>query len=68
AKNLPVYLGEFGVIKHTMTKEKGGAVWVTDMFDILKAHNVPFTYHAWVDYWFGVKGNAEMEQVFKESF
>ncbi|MCL1921459.1 MAG: glycoside hydrolase family 5 protein [Kiritimatiellaeota bacterium] len=68
AKNLPVYLGEFGVIKHTMTKEKGGAVWVTDMFDILKAHNVPFTYHAWVDHWFGVKGNAEMEQVFKKSF
>ena len=64
-KNLPVYLGEFGVIKHTLTQEKGGAVWVADMFDILKTHGVSFTYHAWVDYWFGVKGNAEMEQVFQ---
>lgn len=66
-KKLPVYLGEFGVIKHTLTKEKGGAVWAADMFDILKAHRVPFTYHAWVDEWFGVKGNAELEQVFKAS-
>ena len=64
-KNLPVYLGEFGVIKNALTKEKGGAVWVTDMLDILKTHNVPFTYHAWVDYHFGVKGNAELEGVLR---
>ena len=66
-KNLPIYLGEFGVIKGTQTKEKGGFVWVADMLDILKSRGVSFTYHAWVDYWFGVKGNAELENVFKTS-
>ena len=64
-KNLPVYLGEFGVIKHALTEEKGGAVWIADMIDILKSRDVPFTYHAWVDTWFGVKGNARVEQVFQ---
>ena len=64
-KNLPVYLGEFGVIKNALTQEKGGAVWVADMLDILKTHHVPFTYHAWVDDSFGVKGHAELENLFK---
>jgi len=66
AKNLPVYLGEFGVIKHALTEEKGGAVWVRDMIEILKAHRVPFTYHVWeTDDVFGVKGNAGLEAAIK---
>ena len=68
AKNLPVYLGEFGVIKATLADGKGGTAWAADMFDILKSRGVPFTYHAWVDHWFGVKGNAELEALFKATF
>jgi endoglucanase len=65
-KNLPIYLGEFGVIKHAQTKEKGGAAWITDMLDILKTHGVSFTYHVWEkDDVFGVKDNAELEGLFK---
>jgi len=67
-KNLPIYMGEFGVIKQALTKEKGGAAWVADVLDILKANNVSFTYHAWVDVHFSVKGNTELETLFKTRF
>jgi endoglucanase len=67
-RNLPMYLGEFGVIEATFNNEKGGLVWVSDMLDILKARNVSFTYHAWVDGSFGVKGRLELESLFRNKF
>jgi len=67
-RDLPVYLGEFGVIEATFNDGKGGLNWVSDMLDILKAHNVSFTYHAWVDGSFGVKGRFELENLFRNKF
>jgi endoglucanase len=67
-KNLPVYLGEFGVIKFATNDEKGGYVWISDMLDILKSHGVSYNYHAWVDDFFGVKDNANLENLFKNKF
>jgi len=67
-KNLPIYLGEFGVIEATLNKEKGGFVWISDMLDILKTRNVSFTYHAWVDGSFGVKDRHELESLFRNKF
>jgi hypothetical protein len=61
-------LGEFGVIEGTLNKEKGGFIWVSDMLDILRARNVSFTYHAWIDGSFGVKDRPELEAVFKNKF
>jgi len=67
-KNLPVYLGEFGVIEFAVNPEKGGVTWISDMLDILKSHSVSYTYHAWVDGSFGVKDNATLENLFKNKF
>jgi len=67
-RNLPIYLGEFGVIEATFNNGKGGLNWVSDMLDILKARNVSFTYHAWVDGSFGVKGRLELESLFRNRF
>jgi len=67
-RDLPVYLGEFGVIDATFTNGKGGLNWVSDMLDILKSRNVSFTYHAWVDGSFGVKGRLELESLFRNKF
>jgi endoglucanase len=67
-KNLPVYLGEFGVIKFAANDEKGGYIWISDMLDILKSHDVSYNYHAWVDDFFGVKDDANLENLFKNKF
>jgi endoglucanase len=67
-KNLPVYLGEFGVIKFATNNEKGGYTWLSDMLDILKYRGVSYNYHAWVDDFFGVKDEPTLEQLFKNKF
>ncbi|MCL1967761.1 MAG: glycoside hydrolase family 5 protein [Fibromonadales bacterium] len=66
-RNLPVYLGEFGVIEATF-RDKGGLVWVSDMLDILKTRNISFAYHAWIDGSFGVKDRPELENLFRNKF
>ena len=67
-RNLPIYLGEFGVIEATFSREKGGLVWVSDMLDILKTRNISFAYHAWIDGSFGVKDRPELENLFRNKF
>ena len=67
-KKLPVYLGEFGVIKFATNNEKGGYVWISDMLNILKSRGVSYNYHAWVDDSFGVKDDPALENLFKNKF
>lgn len=45
AKNVPVYLGEFGAGRFCFDNNKGGLQYVTDFIDITKSNNVSFTYH-----------------------
>lgn len=52
--NVPLYLGEFGVIKHTFEAGKGGERWVSDMVDLLKKNHVHFTYHVYHEDSFGL--------------
>jgi endoglucanase len=66
--NLPVFLGEFGVIKHTFEGDKGGLKWVEDMVSILRSQGISFTYHAWYDDSFGVRNNAALKDVFGRKF
>ena len=50
----PFYLGEFGLMKPTFTKNLGGDRWVTDMLDLCKKYNVYFSYHAYNEDNFGM--------------
>jgi hypothetical protein len=52
--NVPLYLGEFGVIKYGFENAKGGERWVSDMVDILKQNHVHFTYHVYHEDNFGL--------------
>jgi endoglucanase len=54
AKNVPVYMGEFGVGTPCFQNNKGGLQWVSDMIDIARANNFPFTYHTYHEDSFGL--------------
>ena len=75
--NVPLYLGEFGVIKNCFQDNKGGLNWTADMLDILKKENVHFTYHVYHEDNFGVyygygtpvdpaRANTALIRLFKE--
>lgn len=75
--NVPLYLGEFGIIQHGFKNEKGGLEWVADMLDILKKENIHFTYHVYHEDNFGLyygygkpvdpaQANHALIQLFKE--
>ncbi len=53
-KNVPLYMGEFGVGIECFKNNKGGLQWVTDMLDISKANNLNYTYHAYHEDSFGL--------------
>jgi aryl-phospho-beta-D-glucosidase BglC (GH1 family) len=52
--NVPLYLGEFGVIKYGFEEGRGGEQWVSDMVDLLKENKVHFTYHVYHEDSFGL--------------
>jgi endoglucanase len=54
AKNVPVYMGEFGAGVHCFQNNKGGLQFVTDVLDITKVSNIHFTYHAYHESAFGL--------------
>ena len=75
--NVPLYLGEFGVIRHGFEGDKGGTRWVADMIDILRQNHVHFTYHVYHEDHFGLyygygkpidtsRANTELIRIFKE--
>jgi endoglucanase len=75
--NVPLYLGEFGLINHCFKNDKGGLEWTADMLDILKKNRVHFTYHVYHEDNFGLyygygkpvdpsKANHELIQLFRE--
>ncbi len=52
--NVPLYLGEFGLIKECFKENKGGLNWVSDMLDLLRENQVHFTYHVYHEDNFGL--------------
>jgi endoglucanase len=53
-KNVPLYMGEFGVGNPCFQNNKGGLTWVTDMVDIAKAKGINFSYHSYHEDSFGL--------------
>jgi aryl-phospho-beta-D-glucosidase BglC (GH1 family) len=75
--NVPVYLGEFGVISYGFQENRGGDRWIKDALDICKRHNINFNYHTYHEGMFGLymngaheypdKLNTALYNAFKES-
>jgi endoglucanase len=51
---VPIFLGEFGVIRHAFQDGRGGEHWVGDMLDLLLARKMSFTYHDYHEEHFGL--------------
>jgi len=56
-QGVPLYLGEFGVIRKGFGQGRNGTGWVSDVID-LAAAGVSFTYHTFHEEAFGLYGNA----------
>lgn len=59
--NVPVYLGEFGAIVFAYQSNRGGALWLGDMLDILNRGNVNYNYHTYHESNFGLYLNPDSE-------
>jgi endoglucanase len=77
AKNVPVYMGEFGANINCFKNNKGGLQFVSDIIDINKAENIHFTYHTYHEDTFGLyfgygflpdptKTNQDLIELFKK--
>lgn len=52
--DVPVYLGEFGVIAAGFQEGRGGERWVSDMLDICYSLGIGFNYHCYHEGGFGL--------------
>ncbi len=78
--NVPVYLGEFGVISEGFKEGRNGTGWVSDMIDICRKYGIGFNYHTYHENGFGLytsydtvipaakDRNEKLAEVFKEKF
>ncbi len=70
--NVPVYLGEFGVIASGYEENRNGTGWVQDMIAICQKYNIGYNYHTYNECNFGFYlnypsgRNEALAQVFQE--
>ncbi|QSI77041.1 glycoside hydrolase family 5 protein [Niveibacterium microcysteis] len=46
-KGVPLYLGEFGLIRAAFEANRNGLGWAADMIDLAEAANLPWTWHSY---------------------
>lgn len=54
ANEVPLYLGEFGLIHHCFQDDRGGLEWVADMVELSVERELSFTYHSYHEYNFPI--------------
>lgn len=70
--DVPLYLGEFGVISEGFEDGRNGIGWVRDMISICRKYNIGFNYHVYNEVPFGLYDdypngrNDELAELFKE--
>ena len=70
--NVPIYLGEFGVISEGFENGRNGVGWVRDMISICRKYNIGFDYHVYNELPFGLYDdypngkNEELAKLFGE--
>jgi endoglucanase len=57
-EKVPLFLGEWGVIRQGFDEDRGGLRWVSDMLDIMRARGLSFSYHAYHEDGFGLYRGA----------
>jgi aryl-phospho-beta-D-glucosidase BglC (GH1 family) len=55
-ENVPLFLGEFGVIRQGFAEGRNGAGWAADVIDLALAEGVSLTYHTFHEGDFGLYG------------
>jgi len=55
--NVPIYLGEFGLIKGAFENGKHGTEWVSDVIDICHENGINYNYHTFHETAFGLYQN-----------
>jgi aryl-phospho-beta-D-glucosidase BglC (GH1 family) len=55
---VPLFLGEFGVIREGFAGKRNGAAWVADVLDLVGAEGVSFSYHDFHEEAFGLYGTS----------
>ncbi len=46
-EGVPLYLGEFGLIRAAFEANRNGLGWAADMIDLVEAANLPWTWHSY---------------------
>lgn len=74
--NVPIYMGEFGVVSEGFKNGRNGVGWVSDIIDICERYGISFNYHAYHETSFGLYSNSdaelpselnkELEKIFRE--
>lgn len=59
--NVPVYLGEFGVVREAFTENRGALQWVKDMIELCGKYDIHFNYHTYHELSFGLYMNPDNE-------
>ncbi|MDE6132527.1 MAG: hypothetical protein K2G04_04015, partial [Oscillospiraceae bacterium] len=59
--NVPVYLGEFGVIADGFKEDRNGVKWVSDVIDICRKYDIGFNYHSFHEEAFGFYANSALD-------
>ncbi|MDR1687599.1 MAG: glycoside hydrolase family 5 protein [Clostridiales bacterium] len=59
--NVPVYLGEFGVVSNAYVNDRGALQWVRDMISLCEKYGVHFNYHTYHEESFGLYMNSDYE-------
>jgi hypothetical protein len=68
SRNVPLYLGEFGVLEWTIIERLGGLQWVSDVLDASLTRGIYYNYHSYHEAGaFGLFGNDAATPVTMES-
>ena len=72
--DVPLYLGEFGVVREGFANGRNGTGWVRDVIEVARGAGVSLTYHAFHEWAFGLYRNdanrppAELNQPLADVF
>lgn len=59
--NVPVYLGEFGVVSNAFVNDRGALQYVRDLIELCEKHEIHFNYHTYHEVSFGLYMNSDYE-------
>jgi len=65
--NVPMFLWGFGTAKMTFNNNRGGAVWITDVTEVLNNNSIHWTYWQYENTYFGISDIEEAKDILKKA-